>query len=80
MRKIFQNNLREKERGDTAVFAGLYKHINLNLTKPCTMEEETTYNMAAFVSLTLSNANNVVCSSVMCDFPLNYTNEFTCGS
>ena len=44
------------------------------------MEEETTFNMAAFVSLTLSNANHVGCSSIMCDFALNDRNEFTCGS
>ena len=71
-----------EEQGETAVFAGFYKRINLNLTtcKPCTMEEETTSNMAAFVSLTLSNANHVARSSIMCDFALNDRSEFTCGS
>ena len=44
------------------------------------MEEQTTSNMVAFVSLTLSNANHVVRSSIMRDFPVNDTNEFTCGS
>ena len=44
------------------------------------MEEQTTSNMVAFVSLTLSNANHVVRSSNMRDIPVNDTNEFTCGS
>ena len=44
------------------------------------MEEQTTSNMVAFVSLTLSNANDVVRTSIMRDFPVNDRNEFTCGS
>ena len=44
------------------------------------MEEQTTSNMVAFVSLILSNANDIVRTSIMRDFPVNDRNEFTCGS